>query len=816
MKSLYLFLIVCFFSVASSAQVVYQPSGTASFTGGGSYCVDSAVAVPLVYTYTTCSSGSSGLPSGLPCQITWYYNTTNSTSLVGATLASGPNAFTTSTAATGSLSFTPSLSVGGNYYFFCVISWTGGGSASCTGVSGSFTSATTQLISKSPAPIVSTTTPDVCVGSSIGLTNTFPGGTWSSSNASIVSVGSSSGVATGVSVGAATITYELSTGCKVISFVNAHSNPITISPIGTPTICVGSTSTFMSDTVSGAWSSSAPGIASVGSGTGVVSAFVSGTATITYTHAATGCYTTRNVNIADNPLPITGTNGVCIGSTTTLSNATPGGVWVSSTTPVATVNNFTGVVTGISAGTARITYSIGLTGCFATTIVTVSTVPGAITGTVDVCAGSTTTLTNGTPGGSWSSGAPATAVVGSSSGVVTGVSAGLATISYTTPGCPPAMRSVSVNPLPGTIFGVPTTCYGQTTTLTNPVAGGTWMSTNVGVATVGSASGIVTGVSLGTASIVYRVPTGCAVDMIVTVHPLANIEGSDSVCVGSDILLTNIVGGGTWVSSNPAVAEIDTFTGVVTGLVDGISYVGYTTAEGCATTFFLRVIPALPTIAGPSIICSNTEVVLSNGVPGGRWSTSNIYVADVDSVTGRVSGHYPDTAVITYKIYGCIANTTVTINPLPNPTLIYNWVARTLTTPAIHLAYQWYDSTGAIPGATSNILNLPYTNATYYVVVTDFLGCSGPSEEFKFTVGLNNVLNEENLTLYPNPAKDLVYFDGAANTRIVISSVDGRVVINTQAAKEISIKELSDGMYFVRFYSIDDTLLKTQKLLKQR
>lgn len=814
MKSLYLFLIACCISLVSSAQVVYQPSGTASFTGAGSYCVDSVVA-PLVYTYTTCSSGTSGLPSGLPCQISWYYNTTNSTSTVGATLASGPLPFTTSTAATGSLSFTPSLSVGGNYYFFCVITWASGGSATCTGVSGSITSATTQLITKTPAPIVSTTTPDVCVGSSIGLTNAFPGGTWSSSNSSIVSVGSSSGVATGVSVGAATITYELSTGCRVIAFVNARPLPSAITPGATPIICVGTTRLFSSDTVTGTWSSSAPSIASVGSSSGVVSAFVSGAATITFTHTATGCYVTRNATIADNPLPITGTTGVCEGSTTSLASATPFGVWSSASTPIATITSITGVVSGLTAGTARITYTVGSTGCFTSTIVTVSTTPTAITGTAVVCAGSSTTLFNSIGGGSWSTSAPATAVVGSGSGIVAGVAAGTVDISYTTPGCPSVTRTVTVNSLPGTIFGVPSTCYGQTTTLTNPVTGGTWSSTNTSVATVGSSSGIVTGVSLGTASIIYTVPSGCAVGMVVTVHPLANIEGSDSVCVGSDILLTNIVGGGTWVSSNPAVAEIDTFTGVVTGIVDGISYVGYTTAEGCATTFFLRVIPALPAIAGPSLICSNTEVVLSNGVSGGRWSTSNIYVADVDSLTGAVSGHFPDTAVITYMIYGCIAKTTVTVNPLPSPTLTYNWIPRTLTTTPIYLAYQWYDTSGAIPGATSNTFTMPYVNGSYYVVVTDFFGCDGPSDVFEFTVGVNDINNPSQFTLYPNPASDIVYFDGAEDTKIVISAIDGRVAITANNTKQISIKDLTNGMYFVRFYNTNGELLHTQKMLKE-
>jgi hypothetical protein len=54
--------------------------------------------------------------------------------------------------------------------------------------------------------------------------------------------------------------------------------------------------------------------------------------------------------------PITGTAFVCVGATTTLSNATPGGFWISGATTIATVDSFTGVVTGVSAGTADIGY----------------------------------------------------------------------------------------------------------------------------------------------------------------------------------------------------------------------------------------------------------------------------------------------------------------------------------------------------------------------------------------------------------------------------------------------------------------------------
>jgi len=71
--------------------------------------------------------------------------------------------------------------------------------------------------------------------------------------------------------------------------------------------------------------------------------------------------------------PITGTTSVCIGATTTLSNANTG-TWSSSNTAVATINA-SGVVTGVAAGTATITFTNGSTGCAGSSTTTVTVNP---------------------------------------------------------------------------------------------------------------------------------------------------------------------------------------------------------------------------------------------------------------------------------------------------------------------------------------------------------------------------------------------------------------------------------------------------------
>ena len=87
--------------------------------------------------------------------------------------------------------------------------------------------------------------------------------------------------------------------------------------------------------------------------------------------------TTDDVVVTVDPIPtITGTTDVCVGSRTTLSGsgaAASTNAWTSSNAGVATVSS-SGLVTGVSAGTATITYT-NSGGCQATEVITVNPTP---------------------------------------------------------------------------------------------------------------------------------------------------------------------------------------------------------------------------------------------------------------------------------------------------------------------------------------------------------------------------------------------------------------------------------------------------------
>jgi hypothetical protein len=110
-------------------------------------------------------------------------------------------------------------------------------------------------------------------------------------------------------------------------------------------------------------------------------------------------------------------------------------------------------------------------------------------------------------------------------GVVHGISAGSAVISYTTStycGTSTATYTVNVtsSAYAGTISGSTSVVAGSNITLSETVTGGTWSSSTTSVATV-SASGLVHGVAAGTTTITYTV-TSCGTaytNYVVTVTP---------------------------------------------------------------------------------------------------------------------------------------------------------------------------------------------------------------------------------------------------------------------------------------------------------
>ncbi len=882
---LYLFLLLCFISITQSSCLfsIYSPSSTLSMTGTTSYC-QNATATSNTLTYNQCTLGGGLLgDDGVAYTAQWYVNTTGGTSIPASTPHGGPISAVSPAGGSGTVSYVPTTTTPGTYYYFCYITW--GTTGTCTP---DFTSSA-QMVTINAGPAALTGTATLCGGTTTTLASTTSGGTWSSSAPGVATV--AGGVVTGVSPGTATIIYTVGS-CTATRVVTVNAAPGAITPTTPVTICQGTTTALSNAAGAGTWSSSNPAVGTVSS-TGVVSAIAGGTTNITFTLSSTGCFTVKPITVNPVPAPITGPSQVCIGTNIALTSITPGGAWSSSTPATATVNPTTGTVTGIAAGTTTITYS----GCgYVVKEITVNPLPAAITGTLTVCETSgTTTLSSATAGGTWSSAAPGTATattLGANDGQITGVSDGTVTITYTSALSCITTAEVTVNPAPDAITGAIPICAGQSMSLFNAIPGGSWSSSAPAIAIV-SPTGVVTGISGGVAVILYSNECGTS-SINATINPLpAAIEGNDTVCVGSTIALADETIGGTWSSSFPAIASVLTTSGLISGHVPGTTIITYTMPGGCYTTLPVHVVLPPDVITGTMTACPGTSTTLSNVVSGGMWQSGSPSIATVSATSGVVTGVSAGLADITYTtgpscavyanvlinplpepiigadtIYcaadkdtlynatpggvwssltpgiatvdagdgimtilnggvaiirytlptGCYVSKSVSVNAAPMATVTYNPATNTLYTETTWGSYQWYNGIqGAIPGATTyRTAALYYTD--YWVRVNDENACFGSSAHYNYNSASGTTdpaMNRDNYFVFPNPSNLSITIEAPIDVRAVITSADGKALITRNHAKTIDISKLADGMYMVLLYDQNGVQRAVHKLIKQ-
>jgi hypothetical protein len=131
-------------------------------------------------------------------------------------------------------------------------------------------------------------------------------------------------------------------------------------------------------------------------------------------------------------------------------------------------------------------------------------------GTLQICVGENTSISPST-GGSWTSTNASVASI-TDEGVITGIIAGSSTFIFTSQatGCSSNPSTVlTVNALPIATYPLSTYVCMYTTAQLNPVSGGSWVSSNAGVATITNA-GVVQPVSEGQVQFTFtNATTGC-------------------------------------------------------------------------------------------------------------------------------------------------------------------------------------------------------------------------------------------------------------------------------------------------------------------
>ncbi len=473
------------------------------------------------------------------------------------------------------------------------------------------------------------------------------------------------------------------------------------------------------------WSSTNPAVATVNA-SGLVSGVAAGAATVIV--ACEGQTTPVAITVTVVPVASVAVSpasaNLTVGQTTQLT-ATPKDAsgnpltgrtvtWSTSNAAVAAVSG-SGLVTGGAAGTATITASSE--GQNGTAAITVTVVPVASVtvspAAATVLVGQTVQLTatpkdaNGSPLTgrvvTWASSAPAVATV-SASGLVTSVAAGSATLTATSEGkngtatitvTVVPVASVSVSPaapslqVGGTVQLIATAKDSAGNVLTGRVV--TWASSAPGIATI-SASGVVTGVAAGTATLTATSEgkNGTAT-VTVTIVPVASVSVSPaapSIRIGGTVQLSattkdsagNVLTGRvvTWASSAPAVATISA-SGLVTGVAAGSATLTATSeGKNGTATVAVTVVP-VSTVAvspassslpvGQTVQLSATTKDSAGNVLTGRvvtWASSAPAVATV-SASGLVTGVAAGSVTVTATSEGKNGTATVTVTAVIVP-----------------------------------------------------------------------------------------------------------------------------------------------------
>jgi hypothetical protein len=683
--------------------------------------------------------------------------TTLSNSVSGGLWASGNTGTATVNASTG------------------VVTGVAGGTVNITYTLNCGTAITPVTVYPAPSPI--TGTPLVCAsGGNTTLSNATTPGIWTSSNGN-ATIGSASGIVTGVTAGNTTITYTLTDGCIVTAVITVNPLPVITGSPNT-TICLGQSANLTAGGgVSYSWAPS-DGLSTTAGSAVTASPTVTTTYTVTGTGPVAGLPALSYVqSFTGGSVPTTqctawATFLASFSSTTTYTGFTIKGsldaTGYTCTDPVVA----TAIANALSTGTAA-TYSsdghtwyVG-TGCGGGCGGSGSSVELAVDQGTCAC-GSVAAVRPQINNTNWG-------------GLGTTCSAPSQTLEvdfYTGISCTnTATITVSVNPLPtiSTSVGSGTAiCNGSSTTITASGAVNYTWSPSVALSATTGATVTANPSSYQSYEITGTDINGCSntASVDVSVNPLpASISGSLNFCLGSVVSLSDGSGGGTWTSSNNAVATVDAF-GNVSGVATGVDTITYTLPTSCSTWVSGTVNPLSDVTVSPLIgqtVCngaSTTPVIFTGSVAGTEFDWTNTLPSigipasgsdTIFSVSAVNTSFVSDTGYFTVTPYnngcpGTPGSFYIAVNPTPDvfasnpPQTLCNG---TMTAPISFAGdvagtiFTWTNTNSSIgisASGSGNIASFAGIDTSAQVLTsvitvnTSAAGCTGSSNSFTITI----------------------------------------------------------------------------------
>jgi len=136
--------------------------------------------------------------------------------------------------------------------------------------------------------------------------------------------------------------------------------------------------------------------------------------------------------------------------------------------------------------------------------------------------------------------------------------------------------------------------------------------------------------------------------------------------------------------------------------------------------------------------------------------------------------------------------------------------------------YQWFKDNVPIEGERGSVLLHGYDAGAYSVQV-EVGGCTMMSEIFLVTA-IGELLNQQEIGIYPNPAEDFIRLDAGhlqgVKFTLIIHDMNGKIIyredvdiISGKLDKKLDIKQYNSGVYFVKL--TDGEYVYTGKFVKK-
>ena len=314
-----------------------------------------------------------------------------------------------------------------------------------------------------------------------------------------------------------------------------------------------------------------------------------------------------------------------------------------------------------------------------------------------------------------------------------------------------------------------------------------------------------------------------------------------NACVGDTVNFTDLTTGGTPISwqwsfpgGTPSTSTLQNPSVVYSAV--GSYNVSLTVDDGNGpaskqTTGYINVLttPSQPgPILGSAFPCQGANITYSVTnvpnvfytwtVPTG-WtgtSTTNSLLATIDTAAGQVK-------VTADNVCGSSLQRTKYVTPTKLPVAGFTYIDNqgtvsftSTSTNATSYSWNFGDlSTGNTANPTHTYTNVG--NFLVTLIVTNSCGTDTITQVINITIiGINEVIIN-NINIYPNPVKDMLFIDlnnsNLINSEISITDIPGNIVINNKIDKlnySIDLSKLNKGMYFININNVN-----TYKFVKE-